>query len=84
MGNKHHKFPLTIWPSRSLGLATKKNNMQSKNRAWPMAAQLKRRAGHKGIIGKDEIHFMISMLLVSPGGPEMKPGPPVEIGAICS
>ena len=52
-----------------------KNNMQSKNLARPMAAQLKRRAGHKGVIGKDEIHFMISLLVVSPGEPEMKPGP---------
>ena len=40
-----------------------------------MAAQLKRRVGHKGVMGKDEIHGMISLLVVSPGGPEMKPGP---------
>ena len=52
-----------------------KNNMQSKNRARPMTAQLKRRAGHKGVIGEDEILCMISLLVISPGGPEMKPGP---------
>ena len=50
LANKHHRLrdsvPITIWPSGGLRLVTdkkkkKKNPVQSKNRARPMAGQLK-------------------------------------------